>query len=808
MAESLGSSVLDLYTDDSKLQEGLADAKGTVEAAGKALGAAAAAAFTIGALESVQREALGDKLAAQLALPEAESARAGDIAGSLYANAYGESLEEVNNALGGIHQNIGELGSFSNDEIEGMAAKALDLAAAFEVDVNRATRGAGQLIRNGLAADATEAFDLIVTGMQNVDANMRDELIDVIEEYSTDFKQLGLTGPQAMGMITSAVQAGARNTDIAADSIREFSIRAIDGTEASSGAFEALGFDADEMAQKIAGGGPAATEAMSEVLQALGGVEDKVAQEAIGIGLFGTKFEEMGLDATLALDPVASSLDDTAGAADRFGDTLNDNRQTKITEYKRAIEDWLVSLAETDGVVGDASSAVAAFGQVMAPLGPAIVGLGIVFQSQLSAMGRVLGRLVVITAVAVAKIVARLAVMAASAVATAARWVASMTLAAARGVLAFTVAAAKTTVAALRMAATMALTAARVVAGWVLMGVQSMIHAARMAAAWFIAMGPIGWIIGAVIGLVALIIANWDTVKRWTVAAFSAIGQFFMDWWPWLLALATGGLSLIVKWVIDHWDQIKAFTAAIWNAILNFIKEWWPVLVGAIFGPLGIIVGLVVKHWDQVKALFRAGVNKVLGIVAWFAELPGKVGAWFSSVKDAAVGKLESLIAWVKGVPDKILSALGDLANLLLQPGKNMVNSLLEGIKSAWGAVEDFLDGAIEGVTNMWPFSPAKEGPLRRRPPQEGGANIIRQLQAGMESQVGQLHASVGGTMRMVSTTLAPDSFDTSGDDGAEFTAVGIIDLGEGIEQAVQFKLKRQNRDLRRRVGAGSGANR
>ena len=41
------------------------------------------------------------------------------------------------------------------------------------------------------------------------------------------------------------------------------------------------------------------------------------------------------------------------------------------------------------------------------------------------------------------------------------------------------------------------------VAAWVLLGAQSLLQAARVAAAWLIAMGPIGLVIAAVVGLMA-----------------------------------------------------------------------------------------------------------------------------------------------------------------------------------------------------------------------------------------------------------------------------------------------------------------
>jgi phage-related minor tail protein len=90
---------------------------------------------------------------------------------------------------------------------------------------------------------------------------------------------------------------------------------------------------------------------------------------------------------------------------------------------------------------------------------------------------------------------------------------------------------------------------ATIVGGWVLMGVQSLIQAARMAAAWLIAMGPVGWIILAVIGLVALIIANWDRVKAFTVAAFNAIVGAVVGAFHWIVDGVSSGVAAVISFV-------------------------------------------------------------------------------------------------------------------------------------------------------------------------------------------------------------------------------------------------------------------
>jgi phage-related minor tail protein len=339
-----------------------------IAAAGAAVGLALAGAMDVQASRSL--------LQAQLGLTAEESERAGRLAGQLWQGAYGESLDEVNTALRGVATNIGDLGSFSDEALTGMGAKALDLAKIMGEDVGRVTRGVGQLMRNGLAPDATTAFDLITAAAQRLPAEMQGELLDTVEEYGSDLSQLGLTGEQAFGALSAAVGAGARNVDLAADGFRELSIRAIDGSKTSADGFAMLGLNAEEMQRKFAAGGPTAAAATSEVIRALAGMNDAALQEQAGVALFGTKFEELGIAAITAMDPATSALTDFSGAADRAGAALNDNAATNIETFKRTLMGTFV-----DVLGGMVLPAVFAFtGVLVDTLGPGLAWLSQLFR--------------------------------------------------------------------------------------------------------------------------------------------------------------------------------------------------------------------------------------------------------------------------------------------------------------------------------------------------------------------------------------------------------------------------------------------
>lgn len=307
--------------------------------AGMAVAAAAiGTGLVAGIAGAMNMDAANDKLAASLGLTATESERIGGIAGSLYADAYGESLEHVNSAVASVMTSIQGLGA---GELEDVTATALDFASAFEVDVTRAAQIAGQAVSTGLAGTATEAFDLLTAASQKVPTALREDLLDAADEYGPFFAQLGLSGEQAFSALVAGSEKGMYGIDKTGDALKEFTIRATDMSKATVGAFDTIGLDANEMANALLAGGDSAGKAMSEIVDGLRSIEDPAEQANTAIALFGTPLEDLGtgqipgfLD---ALAGAGGQLGDFEGAAQRMGDTLNDNAATNLESFKRQV---------------------------------------------------------------------------------------------------------------------------------------------------------------------------------------------------------------------------------------------------------------------------------------------------------------------------------------------------------------------------------------------------------------------------------------------------------------------------------------
>jgi phage-related minor tail protein len=307
-----------------------------------AAGAAIGVALTAGITKALDVDKATDKLAAGLGLNAKESEKAGAVAGKLYANAYGGSMEEVNTAVGSVISSIKGMRTASSADVEAMTAKVLDMSTAFEIDTGRAAQVAGQMITSGLAKDGVEAADLLTASLQKVPAAVREDLMDAVDEYGPFMKNLGLSGGEAMTMLVDASAKGMYGIDKTGDALKEFGIRATDMSKATDGAYQALGLDTVNMTNDLLAGGDTARGAFDTIISGLGEMKDPASQSAAAIALFGTPLEDLSvteipkfIDGLLNSQEALGTVD---GAADAMGKTLNDNAATNIETFKRGLE--------------------------------------------------------------------------------------------------------------------------------------------------------------------------------------------------------------------------------------------------------------------------------------------------------------------------------------------------------------------------------------------------------------------------------------------------------------------------------------
>lgn len=630
------------------------------------------AALSNGIGESMEQARLADKLAAQLDLTKPQAEMAGKIAGSLYSHAYGDSMESVNEAVGAVMSTIKGMSNASQGDIERVSEYALDLASAFDIDVNDAVGAVGVLMNNGLAKDADSAFDQITLGMQKIPAGFRGELTDAVKEYSKHFEGLGLSGEQAISMLVKASDQGEIGIDKMGDAIKEFQIRSTDMSTSTQGAYEDLGLSTEDMTNRLLAGGDSAKEAFGEIINALLNVDDPARQSQDTLALFGTQMEDLGVDKIpemlKAMDPAAGTLEGFGGAAERMGDTLNDNATTRVEEFKRTLaQGWVEAVGGALEAFDKLKSAVAPVVDFLKSTvdvwGPFAAGIGIV----------------------------------AAAVAVWAGWQSILNLA----VGAFT--------------GIMAVLTSPIT--WIIVALGLLVGAVIYAWQNF------QWFHDAVVavwnGIVAVVQWAWETIL---LPVFQAIASFVMDvlvpafMWLWqsVIVPAWNAIAAVVSWA---WTTIiQPLLQAMWAFITDVLAPVFTWLWQSIIVPVWNAIGAVISWaWNSVIVpifnAISAFINGVLAPVFWWLynsviQPVWNVISWAIGAAWTVIKNIFQAIWWV------ITNVLGPIFQWLyysvVKPVWDWISGAIKWaweniIKPVWDAIKWFIDRVL-GPVFHWLF--------------------------------------------------------------------------------------------------------
>ena len=334
----------------------------------------------------------------QLGLTAEETEKLKTVAQNLYTNGFGESLGDCSSAVVTLVQNIKGAKDMSVEQQQAIAEQMMTMSDMFGTENEELARTLTTMKNNGIIDDISDGMDVLTVGFQN-GANYSGELLDTMREYSPKFQALGMDANTAMAYLIQGAQNGAFNLDKVGDAMKEFSIRAVDGSDTTVDGFNRIGLNADEMAKKFAAGGDTASQAFHETLVALKNMDDPISQNIAGIDLFGTMWEDLGKDTVLSLADIEGGLENVEGATVKAGEQVNNSFSTQLKTQFRELQTSLLPLGNellrlgkdimptVKEVIGDVTDVlknmdsetaqnVIKIGAVVAAIGPATTAFG------------------------------------------------------------------------------------------------------------------------------------------------------------------------------------------------------------------------------------------------------------------------------------------------------------------------------------------------------------------------------------------------------------------------------------------------
>lgn len=515
-----------------------------------------------------------------------------DMINDVYKDNFGESINDVAEAMATVNQNMSYL---DDSALQRCTEYAYTLSDTFGVDVAESTRAADSLIKN-YGVSAREAFNLMTQGMQS-GLNFSDELFDNIDEYSVQFKKLGLDAEDMFSVFANGAQNGAFNLDKIGDAVKEFSIRAIDGSDTTKQGFEALGMNADEMAQKFGAGGKTAKEAFNEVIEGLASMDDPVAQSAAGVNLFGTMWEDLGPQVITSMSTASDAIDKSRESVEGLVNVKYDTLSGALGGLWRTIQvDVLQPIGNqlipyvTKGISfiqkftdkwnklePATQKTIVKFGMVAAAAGPMLMGFGKISSgigTVISNFGKIAGLITRLT-----------------------------------GVTGFS-------------------------------GLATILT------------GPVGVAIAAVVAGAALIYSNWDRIQP----IIKKIGQRFVEFWQTVQPQLQPFIDICMKIGSYLKDTLLEVFKIVWKAAGDYVVQFFDGVSVIIDGVLGVFEGVI----TFLTGVFQGNWEKAWnGIVQAVGSIFGTLESLVKTPLNAVINLVNKAIGAINKISVDLPSAVG-----------------------------------------------------------------------------------------------------------------------------------------------------
>ncbi len=307
---------------------------------------------------------------------------------------------------------------------------------------------------------------------------------------------------------------------------------------------------------------------------------------------------------------------------------------------------------------------------------------------------------------------------------------------------------------------------------------------------WNNMMAVVAPIIQAVVDFIKSV---WDGISLWWTENQGLIQQTFTTVWnaihtviqtvmPIIQSIIETAMNILGPFIEGTWNNICTVVTTVWELIKITIQTAMDVISGIIKAVMAIINGDWGTAWNAIKGVGETIWNGLSAtgkaIFDGFAQILSNIwntiksvasSAW-EGLKSTVLGLIDGLVqgaqnAWesmkqgVRDLVSNVTSIFDGIRNIdLWSAGKAILDGFLGGLKSAWGAVTDFVGGIASWIRDH-------KGPIEydRKLLIPAGNAIMQGLNSGLQDRFKDVKKSVGGMAGEISSAFSNDDFGLSG---------------------------------------------
>lgn len=274
-------------------------------------------------------------LQAQIGATTKEMQAYNDEMEELYANNYGENLQDIADKMAYVKHVTGEV---DPSKLRELTENTIALEDTFGSDFNETIRGVTNMMQH-FGIDSEEAFDLFAKGSQE-GLDYTGELGDNIAEYGGNFAQAGYTAQEYFQLLKNGAEGGAYNLDKVNDSINEAKNRLGDGSIAKS--IDVFSTGTQDVFKEWQNGNATMKDVIDSMVNDITLCENETKALTMAQVAFGTMGEDANLDVVRSLKTVGYTFDDVKGTMESVKEVKYSDVGSQFSQIGRMIKTDLV----------------------------------------------------------------------------------------------------------------------------------------------------------------------------------------------------------------------------------------------------------------------------------------------------------------------------------------------------------------------------------------------------------------------------------------------------------------------------------
>ena len=233
--------------------------------------------------------------------------------------------------------------------------------------------------------------------------------------------------------------------------------------------------------------------------------------------------------------------------------------------------------------------------------------------------------------------------------------------------------------------------------------------------------------------------AGWEIFKTVVGTAWNIISTVISTVLNVIAGIINTVTSIIKGDWSGAWENIKGVAQTVWDGIKSVISTVINAIKNVISTVLGAIKNVVTTIWNGIKDFISNAINNIKDTVI-------NVG---NALKDGFMNAMNALKDGVMGAIDSVKGFFDQLWNIDLgAAGQAIIDGFLNGLKSAWGAVQDFVGGIASWIAeNKGPISYDRKLLIPAGQAIMGGFNTA--LMGGFENVKGNVSGMADGIRSM-----------------------------------------------------------